>query len=72
MTTEEQLLRDNNGDYVAALRDACLCYDWARKQVSAGFVSANTSHLKWNPKPLPDTSSTGDDWLATGVDREAV
>jgi len=70
--TEEQLLNDNGGDYPAALREACICYNWAMDQISGGYVRANTSHLRWTPKPLPDTSSTGDDWLKTGVEHEST
>jgi len=72
LSTYDDALRDAGGDPFMALREVCICYDWIRSRASAGYVRANTAHLPWNPDPIPDTTSTGDDWLQTGIDREAA
>jgi hypothetical protein len=62
MTTRDEILAEAAGDVDRALDLACAYYDVSRGHISAGFIRANTSHLAWTPKPVPD-ASTSDDWI---------
>lgn len=64
--TYDEILQEAGGDPYLALAIAVDCYDTSRRMISAGYVRANTAHLKWQPKKPPDTSATDDSWLATG------
>jgi hypothetical protein len=41
-----------------------------RKRISAGYVRADTTHIKWKSKTTPQPVDGGDDWIATGVSHE--
>jgi len=62
--TEATILAENGGDMECAFRDACRLYEWAMSHMSAGLVRADTSRLKWQPKP-PPSAATSDDWIGT-------
>lgn len=65
MTTEAELLEETGGDLRHALKLACMEIDWLCRHVSAGLVRANTSRLKWTPKPPLDVTATSDEWIGT-------
>ena len=41
-----------------------------RSKISAGYVRADTSHIKWKSKSTPQPVDGGDEWIATGVSHE--
>jgi len=41
-----------------------------KSKISAGYVRADTSHIKWKPKNTPQPVDGGDEWIATGVSHD--
>lgn len=62
--TRDEILAEAEGDKDLALSIACMRLDWAMGRMSAGFIYADTSRLKWQPKP-PPSSLTSDEWIGS-------
>ena len=41
-----------------------------RRKISAGYVRADTSHIKWKSKNTPQPVDGGDEWIQTGVSHD--
>jgi hypothetical protein len=39
-----------------------------RSKISAGYVRADTSHIKWQSKHIPQPVDNGDEWITTGAE----
>ena len=39
-----------------------------RSKISAGYVRADTSHMKWQSKHIPQPVDNGDEWITTGAE----
>lgn len=60
--TQDEILAEAGGDVYLALSIACGRLDWTMPRISAGYLRADTSRLKWSPKP-PPSPITADDWI---------
>jgi hypothetical protein len=62
--TRDEILAEAEGDVYLALSIACGRLDWTMPRISAGYLRADTSRLKWQPKP-PPSSLTSDEWIGS-------